>query len=51
MLIATRTEHLPIKDTIVSHVIVKGSSRVLFGLGFGFVGGDVRRDDRWRSDW
>ncbi|MGA9363268.1 MAG: hypothetical protein WBW16_02760 [Bacteroidota bacterium] len=40
VLIATRTgDIVPIRDTVVSHVIVKGSSHVARGLAFGFVEG------------
>ena len=40
VLIATRTgDIVPIRDTVVSHVIVKGSSHVARGLGLGFLEG------------
>ena len=51
VLIAVESEHIPsglpppiqgilaINDTLVSHVIVEGSSHVLLGMGVGFVGG------------
>ena len=40
--IATRTgDIVPITDTVVSHVIVKGSSHVFLGIGLGFLGGMI----------
>jgi small nuclear ribonucleoprotein (snRNP)-like protein len=40
--IATRTgDIVRITDTVVSHVIVKGSSHVFLGIGLGFLGGMI----------